>query len=139
MKLERLRAWVSEEARELLDDIDAPSRWRMGTAPADSPLGIELSKIRDRLNKLETQVPPVHPSVRDRLGVLENCSLEQAFKTYSNFERRLNEHASQLTQLEGDVKHAVEEEGLLHRIEALMRRVHALEKCVERLEKERQT
>lgn len=42
------------------------------TAPADSELGIELSKIRDRLNKLETQVPPMHPSVRDRLDALEN-------------------------------------------------------------------
>lgn len=39
---------------------------------AESPLGIELSKIRDRLN------------------VLESIKLDETFKAYSNFERRLN-------------------------------------------------
>lgn len=41
------------------------------TAPADSELGVELSKIRDRLNALETKAPGIQPSVNDRLDSLD--------------------------------------------------------------------
>jgi hypothetical protein len=65
MNQSELRGWVRnsfgprtltlDDATELVADIDG-ALGSARTAPADSPLGVELSKIRDRLNALEKNV-----------------------------------------------------------------------------------
>lgn len=75
MKVEELRKWLTTasttngpipncialtelQVHELMGDIDRKRRAGV-TAPADSELGIELSKIRDRLNVLENTLSAV--------------------------------------------------------------------------------
>jgi DNA repair ATPase RecN len=94
--------------RELVEDIDAQLHAKWGPVRDEAyTKGLddaELSKIRDRLNALEecekkhAQHAKWHEVTRfgERITALESIKLDEMFKTYSNFERRLNELATKL-------------------------------------------
>src|SRR4030095_9272541 len=84
-------------------------------APADSPLGVELSKIRDRLNALENnaasirRMEEIREAHSDRLCALEIFNLHDAFDRIAALE----------TKLETNTASRVTLEQLFKRIEAL--------------------
>ena len=106
MKLKELRVHAEDFSvtlsragmGELLEDIgkELAESYRKGaeewfkkgqvTAPADSELGIELSKIRDRLNALETHPERLGSSEKHidrRIEALEQRTLNHADKVWS--------------------------------------------------------